>query len=652
MQAPRFRQDLVAEAIEDGATRFIDVLDPDNGTLFRFFEVEYSLACAMDGQRDIAGIVRWADEELGLKTTAKEVNNVILTLGDLGYLESAAAAARAGVSVKPTDKPAVNRWDQPTAPGNADEYLERGVVHGGGRPATPAPDVELGKAGTRPAQGNMPRAPELELGAPGTSGAGRAAAKVEDVQLGRPGAANVDVDLAADIPLSKDAVKEAVRQSQSMKSADVPPELAAEIERPARPAAKVEPRPSITSPARPEPQPEQRPEPRPSTTSPARPEARESERAQPRSRPDSRVPVAPERSISPVLIAALILVILAAGGFALWKFVLAKKETTQTSAKPSPEPPKPTPPVPPPAEVAKLATEQPPADEVKPVAAGQVATIVANDTGVKEGDPVARLVGFKPVEQQLTTIDKAIAKAKEQITAAEKERDAAQTAGNKNGVTAAEKKLATAQKTVTDQEAKLATAKAALDKFLIKAPTTGKVTAVAKPLAKVTPTDVIATVTRDPVLVATFKSAGEAAVGAHVLLALKGSDQKLKCVVSQAGGDGVKIACPKDAAAEGAEVSFAGVDPNAPPPGETPPAPPTPPAGSDVKPEEKKPEEAKPEEAKPEPKPEEKAEKPAPKPRPKPRPKPPVEKPEGSDTPPADKPADKPADPPAGSASP
>src|SRR5688572_24226688 len=92
---PRFRQDLVAEALEDNAMRFIDVMDPDSGTLFRFFEIEYSLACAMDGQRDVAGIVKWADEELGLKTSAKEVSRVISTLGDLGYLERGAAALAA-----------------------------------------------------------------------------------------------------------------------------------------------------------------------------------------------------------------------------------------------------------------------------------------------------------------------------------------------------------------------------------------------------------------------------------------------------------------------------------------------------------------------------------------------------------------------------
>ena len=58
LDRPRFRQDLVAELVEDGKHRFIDVADPDNGQVFRFYEIEYSLACAMDGERDVAGIVR------------------------------------------------------------------------------------------------------------------------------------------------------------------------------------------------------------------------------------------------------------------------------------------------------------------------------------------------------------------------------------------------------------------------------------------------------------------------------------------------------------------------------------------------------------------------------------------------------------------
>ncbi len=82
LERPRFRQDLVAEPIEDGNTRFIDVMDPDSGNVFRFYEVEYSLACAMDGERDVPGILRWAQEELGLSASANEVKSVIATLGD------------------------------------------------------------------------------------------------------------------------------------------------------------------------------------------------------------------------------------------------------------------------------------------------------------------------------------------------------------------------------------------------------------------------------------------------------------------------------------------------------------------------------------------------------------------------------------------
>ena len=83
---PRFRTDLVAEPIQEGGKRFIDVFDPASGTGFRFYEIEYSLACAMDGDRDVAGLVRWAREELGVDPSPRELATVISTLGDLGYL--------------------------------------------------------------------------------------------------------------------------------------------------------------------------------------------------------------------------------------------------------------------------------------------------------------------------------------------------------------------------------------------------------------------------------------------------------------------------------------------------------------------------------------------------------------------------------------
>src|SRR5258707_1226239 len=128
---PRFRQDLVAEPIEDAGARFIDVMDPDSGNVYRFYEVEYSLACAMDGERDVAGIVQWAREELGLTPSPNEVKTVISTLGELGYLEGARAAA-----AQPVGRPI----RQPDA-------LAPGIVVGQRTPQHPGVDVELGHVG-------------------------------------------------------------------------------------------------------------------------------------------------------------------------------------------------------------------------------------------------------------------------------------------------------------------------------------------------------------------------------------------------------------------------------------------------------------------------------------------------------------------------
>jgi hypothetical protein len=580
---PRFRQDLVAEPLEDGGSKFIDVMDPDSGVLFRFYEVEYSLACAMDGQRDVAGIVRWAEEELGLKASQNEVKTVIATLGDLGYLEGGAAAAAAtaaaakpaaaatppakrpatppaGTPVAKTNTPAgglkkqpeqpvLNRWDAPTSMGDADEYLAQGVVAGGAKTPQPsAGDVELGAPGARGVEVRadaLPNAPELELGAPGSrTGAKPAAAKGADIALGSPGRTDVSVDLADHVDLDANAVKEAVRSSQVMKAVDVPPELAAEVEsKPAaKPAAKVEEKPA------------------------AKPAAKPAEKpaAKPVEKRPSVAPVAPRQGVSPVLLAALIIAILAAGGFALYKFVL-KKDSTESTSKVTPPPPvKPEPPAPPPVETQKLATEQPAPEELKPTDAHQLAWIAANDTVVKAGDPVAKYVGFKSLEADVKTVTTALDKAKADVAAAG----------------ADEKKLAAAQKAQADIEKKLADKQGALDKFLLKAPAAGKVTAVAKLNAKVTPTDVVATLQRDAILVATFKKADGATENAPVLLAVKGTEQKLACNVVMASGDGTKIACPSGAAAEGTEVSFAGLDSSRPAGGETPPTPPTPPEGA------------------------------------------------------------------------
>lgn len=94
-ERPRFRNDLVAQPIEEEGVRYVDVTDPNSGSTFRFYDVEYSIACAMDGAKDIHGLVEWTRAELGIETSQDELASVVNTLADLGYLEAAAAAAAA-----------------------------------------------------------------------------------------------------------------------------------------------------------------------------------------------------------------------------------------------------------------------------------------------------------------------------------------------------------------------------------------------------------------------------------------------------------------------------------------------------------------------------------------------------------------------------
>jgi hypothetical protein len=267
-----------------------------------------------------------------------------------------------------------------------------------------------------------------------------------------------------------------------------------------------------------------------------------------------------------MLLAALVLAVLGAGAFFAYKYVIKKSDDTdKQSQSQQPPPPRPEPPKPPPVESEKLASETPAAQDLKLATAGQLEMIVANDATVKTGEVVAALAGHKPVETEIATMQKDIEKRLQgDVAAAERERDAAEKAGNKPGVTAAEKKIETAKKALEDKQQKLAAKTADLDKLVVKAPAAGKVTAVAKANAKVTPADVVAKLQPDAQLVATFKATTPAVtVDQRVLLATKSGEHKLSCKVVDAAS-GTKIACAKDAAPEGTEVTFAGIDTSAP----------------------------------------------------------------------------------------
>jgi hypothetical protein len=275
---PLFRQDLVAEAIEDNGARYIDVIDPDTGGEFRFFEAEYAVACAMDGERDVAGLVRWAQEELGITPTAAELKNVISTLGGLGYLGARDSIATLPAIPTPIDvaiapvveaKPPAKEVDSIKVPTVrlVDDDLAPGII-AGAKP-TPAPismgDFELGQPGAimSTAAESMP-ASDFELGNSGaTAKKTPPLPKTQGVALGPAGATDEpSLDLMDHVAVKPADVKEAVRASQIMQAVAPPDDDIAIVATPAKVETKVEAKPQPKVEAKPEPKVEAKPEPK------------------------------------------------------------------------------------------------------------------------------------------------------------------------------------------------------------------------------------------------------------------------------------------------------------------------------------------------------------------------------------------------------
>ncbi len=603
---PRFKQELVAEPIEDGGARFIDLMDPDSGNVFRFYEVEYALACAMDGERDVAGIVRWAQEELGLSPSPKEVQTVIATLGDLGYLDARPAAesvAPARVAepapTAPTvpAKPAAKADHKPEAKVEAkqDEDLARGIVVGkqAAVPMPPVEEFELGASGgTAPAKHEpLPAAADVALGASGGSTAPRRPEPiaVEDIKLGASGSsgvpqkADLSMDLSSDFALNPSDVKEAVRASKVMTAVEIPQDMLDALEskpEPKKPEPKVEakkPEPKVEVKAEPPKKPEPKVEAKKKSDAPTEKlpdpkavgaaaekldakvkvgepkKAGDSKKLEPKkatpvvvAEEKKAVPPAPKPGVSPALIVLLILAIIGAGVFLVWKYVLDKPATGDQTGEVTPPtaPVKKEPPPPPPAPSAKLAIDTPAPVDIKSFA-GTIEWIEANDKIVKSGAVIAKLAGQAPIQAALDGLKKDSEKSGAAVDAAQKELEGAKDDAAKG---AAQAKLEAAKKAQDTKQAALTAKQADLDKFLVTSPFDGKLAVIAKKDAKVTEMEVIAKVTQDPSLAAVFTApGGKYVTGSPATLDLKGTDKKLTCSVADVQGDQVKVVCTADA---------------------------------------------------------------------------------------------------------
>jgi hypothetical protein len=563
---PRFRQDLAAEAIEEGGHKFIDVGDPDAGNMFRLYESEFALACGMDGQRDVSGIVQWAKDELGLSATQAEVRSVISALGQHGFLDQA-AAAKAAVTERTVAAPAA------AAPARATE-LAAGVVVGQQQQKPAALDVELGNAGAKaPVAAPLPKAAEIELGNPGAAAATAKPPRppVEDVALGAPGAAaakpaarsEVSLDLSEHMGVKPDDVKEAVRQSKVMTAVEVPKDL---LEASAKPvvappvAAKVEAKPVEAKPV----------EAKPVEAKPAKQPPVEAKAAKPVTQPvvvaekKPVQPTAPKQGVSPVLIILLVLAIGGAGAYFAWRYLLKGKSDTTAQVQPPPVTPASgsvaapeTPPAPPPPKGKIQIVSGEPRD-ILSVFAGSIETIDATERDIDTSDILAKLTGAKRVETDLAALDKEIERrmtvvknaesAREKLNPAPAEGSGGSAAAPAKPPTEAQTKAADAavdkaQKALEDKQNERGTKEEVLEKLYVRAPFEGHITITAKQGQKIEENTPIAKITPKAAPTVKFTLDKNMTLDRGIAVPIRANEKMYTCEVSDSNVDGTTVVC-------------------------------------------------------------------------------------------------------------
>ncbi len=448
LTTPRFRTDLVTQPIEAEGQRFVDVTDPDSGTTFRFYEVEYAIACAMNGSRDVGGLANWALEELGLETSSGELETVINTLGELGYLEGDTTTGEVALGA-PGGAPPVEASAAPIEAGDLELGAPGKSPIAPPRPVPPSPDeIALGAPGIgiaapspameesfeglledeepptsvrkapTPSMDDEPTrrrevVPEMDFGdlegltppptevpTPRLRPVTNASADDDgptnlpppapglEEQISPALSADVSVNLSEHLSIDAADVKEAVRQSQVMQAVDVPEELLAEIG--AEAAAPAEPAAPVVLPD--ERAQVSRPVSRPVST--------------PANKAELTPPVAASGGSGMLLFLIFLLILVGAGAayyFLVYKKKLDNGSSTASTNQPTPptgQTPAPVPP-PPPKPIATLepaAAEQ--ADVTMPKA-GAVSWMADEGAQVAKGDPVAKIKGIERFERKL-----------------------------------------------------------------------------------------------------------------------------------------------------------------------------------------------------------------------------------------------------------
>jgi hypothetical protein len=562
---PVFRTDLVSRPVDAAGHRFIEVTDPDSGSSFRFYEVEYAIACAMDGERDIYGLASWARIELGLEPSPDELLTVIGTLSDLGYLDTGEAQVDRQA---PMDRPGIDRPPP----------LDR-----------PPP---VGRTETPPSPFDLPphMSPHMSPG--------------------------VSTDLSEHIPVRAADVKEAVRQSRAMPAMRPPaPAMASDDDgfddektpapyrQPARAAAAAEagmgaagshreappqvspglqsslqktllgapglvpPRgpagrsntpPPMVLPEQPAEFGRGAPAPAPAAVGRSRsaPVSGAREPMRNVSHASSEVPMVVPRRPSALVPYLLVLLLLSvAGAVAYWWFFMREDQVGQGAQSANDSPP-----------VAPSAVEQPPAttpvepaaptevtatleagptqeQEVKAPRVGRITWLAPAGGELAEGAPLAKYDGFQPPEY-------AVREAQESQRRYQEKLDQATAKGDKDAMKEAEGNVKRKQGDIDRHTEEL-------DKFLVKAPAGGMVELVIKPRTNVKKDEVVAKILAQSEPRATFMLPGGYQHQGGQARVVSKADASLgaNCKVEPSEAGKLVVSCPTDSGlASGAEV--------------------------------------------------------------------------------------------------
>ncbi|WP_428268410.1 hypothetical protein [Haliangium sp.] len=561
---PRFRTDLVAAPIDEAGDRFIDVVDPASGKAFRFYEVEFSIACAMDGNRDLTALARWAEAELGLATSPAELSTVVSTLDDLGYLEAtpeAAAAAARGAGDFDLGLPGAGAVAEPEAPLPEVDFelgsAGKSLFENDDEERFNAPEITLGESGNETlsdAPSEMPaevegedesptiEKPALEmLGEPPSAPPEQTVVQPVLRPISRPSVGDDDgptnlpapatdfdeelsVDLTDHMRIGTDDVKEAVRQSKVMQAVEVPQEVvsnlaaarsasavglddeegAATTERAMPP--RLEPPPEV--PGRGQPPlvaettelPDEPPSVSRSGTSPPAVGAMDDD-----GRTGDELSAGRPKSRAGVLLVLLLLVAGGAGAyyyFTVYKPAQEAAEVPVQVADAAPEPAPPEPPPPPPSAQVVSVPKDP--IEVAATREGRIAEITAAGTEVAVDEVVVRLDGYQRYDRRIKDHESDIERYRARIAESEAKKTEAEERGSESGVKRAERDIERDQGKITDREARIEAEAEKMAPYLLRAPGAGTVATELEAGTGIEVGQVVFSIELPPVLQATF----------------------------------------------------------------------------------------------------------------------------------------------------